>query len=79
MELARQGQQQTGHPLWQTLVNLRFIAPDQMSAILKHHMYRSQYADLDELVGEILVNTRQITKQQLQQAKKEKGTRGILG
>lgn len=74
LELARQDQQQTGHPLWRTLVNLRFIAPDQMSAILKHHMYRSQYTDLDELVGEILVNTRQITKQQLQQAKKKKKT-----
>lgn len=72
LELARQEQQNTRHPLWRTLVNMRFISPEQMNAILKDHMYRSQYTDLDELVGEILVNTKQITRQQLQYAKQKK-------
>ena len=71
LELARQEQQKTGLPLWRTLVNLRFMSPDDINAILKDQMYRSQYTDLDELVGEILVNARQITKQQLQDAKKK--------
>ena len=80
LELARQEQQDSGHPLWRTLVNMRFISPEQMNAILKDHMYRSQYTDLDELVGEILVNTKQITKQQLQYAKqKKKSTDQPLG
>ena len=72
LELARQEQQKTGHPLWRTLINLRFVSPNEINAILKDHMYRSQYTDLDELVGEILVNTKQITKQQLQDVKKKK-------
>ncbi len=69
LELARQEQQKTGHPLWRTLINLRFVAPDDITTILKDHMYRSQYTDLDELVGEILINTGQLTKQQLQRAR----------
>ena len=74
LELARQEQQKTGHPLWRTLVNLRFVSPNIINEVLKDQMYRSQYTDLDELVGEILVNTKQITKQQLQKAQKIKKT-----
>ncbi len=69
LELARQDQQKTGHPLWRTLINLRFVAPDDITALLKDHMYRSQYTDLDQLVGEILVNTGQLTVDQLQHAR----------
>ncbi len=74
LELARQEQQKTGLPLWRTLVNLKFISPNDVNALLKRQVYRTQSADLDELVGEILVNTKQITKQQLQRAKKKKKT-----
>ena len=80
LELARQEQQKTGLPLWRTLVNLRFMSPDDINAILKDQMYRSQYTDLDELVGEILVNTKQLTKQQLRNAKKkQRGSSKSLG
>ncbi len=80
LELARQEQQRTGLPLWRTLVNLKFLSLSQINTVLKEQMYRLQYADLDELVGEILVNTRQITKQQLQKAKdKKKATQKPLG
>ena len=71
LELARQEQQKTGLPLWRTLVNLRFMSPDDINSILKDQMYRSQYTDLDELVGEILVNAKQLTPQQLEDAKKK--------
>jgi len=68
LELARQEQGKTSLPLWRTLINLRFLTPNQMNAVLKDQMYRAQYGNLEELVGEILVNTRQITKEQLRRA-----------
>ncbi len=68
LEIARQEQAKTGLPLWRTLINLRFLSPNQMNAVLKDQMYRAQYGNLEELVGEILVNTKQITKEQLQHA-----------
>jgi type IV pilus assembly protein PilB len=80
LQLARQEQEQTGLPLWRTLINLKFVSPNDMNAVLKDQMYRAQHADLDELVGEILVNTKQITRKQLQEAKKLKRiTRQPLG
>ncbi|MCP4395961.1 MAG: Flp pilus assembly complex ATPase component [bacterium] len=80
LELARQEQQKTGLPLWRTMVNLRFMSPDDINSILKDQMYRSQYTDLDELVGEILVNAKQLTNQQLQDAKKKQhGSSKSLG
>ncbi len=72
LELARQEQQKTEIPLWRTLINLKFMTLSDINVVLKEQMYRIQYADLDELVGEILVNTKQITKQQLQKAKEKK-------
>ncbi|MBD3307803.1 hypothetical protein GF339_15315, partial [candidate division KSB3 bacterium] len=80
LELARQEQQKTGHPLWRTLVNLKFVGPNDIHGILKDQMYRTQYADLDQLVGELLVNTRQITKKQFKKARQtSKKTRKSLG
>ncbi|GAK49376.1 type IV pilus assembly protein PilB [Candidatus Moduliflexus flocculans] len=74
LELARQEQAKTGLPLWRTLINFRFLTPNQMNAVLKEQMYRAQYGNLDELVGEILVNTRQITKEQLRRAQEARLT-----
>ncbi len=68
LELARQEQSKTALPLWRTLINLRFLTPNQMNAALKDQMYRAQYGNLEELVGEILVNTKQITKEQFRSA-----------
>lgn len=80
LQLARQEQEKTGLPLWRTLINLRFISPNDMTSILKDQMYRTQHADLDELVSEILINTKQITQKQLREAKqKKKSTRKPLG
>lgn len=72
LQLARQEQEKTDLPLWRTLVNLKFVNPHDMTAVLKDHMYRTEHADLDDLVGEILVNTRQITKKQLKDAQQKK-------
>jgi len=72
LQLARQEQEKTDLPLWRTLVNLRFVSSNDMASVLKSQMYRAQHADLDELVGEILVNTKQITQKQLDEAKREK-------
>lgn len=72
LQLARQEQKNTGLPLWRTLINLKFVSPNDMTAVLKDHMYRTQHADLDDLVGEILVTTRQITQKQLREAKQKK-------
>ncbi|PID55916.1 type II secretion system protein GspE [candidate division KSB3 bacterium] len=71
LRLAQQEQQKTGLPLWRTLVKLGFMSPENINAILKEQMSRSQNTDLDELVGEILVNARQITRQQLEDATKQ--------
>lgn len=80
LQLARQEQERTNLPLWKTLVNLKFISPGDMAAVLKDQMYRAQHTDLDALVGEILVNTKQITPEQLLAAKKtKKATRKPLG
>lgn len=72
LQLARQEQEKTGLPLWRTLVNLKFVNPHDMTVVLKDHMYRTQHADLDNLVGEILVNTRQISQEQLDDALRKK-------
>jgi type IV pilus assembly protein PilB len=80
LQLAWQEQEKTGLPLWRTLINLKFVGPHEMNAMLKDQMYRAQHADMDELVGEILVNTKQITKKQLQEAKRiKRATRQPLG
>ena len=80
LQLARQEQENTDLPLWRTLVNLKFVNPHDMTAVLKDHMYRTQHADLDDLVGEILVNTRQINPEQLDDAlRKKKKIRKSLG
>ena len=80
LQLARQEQEKTGLPLWRTLVNLKFVSTNDMTSILKDHMYRTHHAGLDDLVGEILVNTRQINPQQLVEAEqKKKMTRKPLG
>lgn len=80
LQLARQEQENNDLPLWRTLINLKFVNPNDMTSVLKDQMYRTKYADLDELVGELLVNTRQITPEELEDAKqKRKATRKPLG
>lgn len=80
LQLARQEQEKTDIPLWRTLINLKFVSPNDMTTVLKDHMYRTQHADLDDLVGDILVTTRQISPEQLAEAKqKKKLTRQSLG
>jgi type IV pilus assembly protein PilB len=72
LQLARQEQEKTGLPLWRTLINQKFVSPNDMTQVLKDHMYRAKHTDLDELIGEILVNTKQITPEQLAEAQKQK-------
>ncbi len=71
LELARQEQAKSGLPLWRTLINLRFLTPNDMYAVLKDQMYRAHYPNLDEFVGEILVNTKQLSKEQLKEAQQK--------
>jgi len=71
LERARKEQEQTGLPLWRTLINLRLINPSDISSILKYQMYQARRPSLERLVGEILVNTNQLTKTQLNRAKRE--------
>lgn len=71
LKKARKEQEETGLPLWRTLINLRLVDINTMNSVLKYQMYQARRPGLERLVGEILVNTNQITKTQLNRAKRE--------
>ncbi len=71
LKKARKEQKETGLPLWRTLINLRLVDINTMNSVLKYQMYQIRRPSLERLVGEILVNTNQITKTQLNRAKRE--------
>jgi type IV pilus assembly protein PilB len=71
LEKARAEQRATDLPLWRILINLRLVTLNTINSVLKYQMYQARRPSLERLVGEILVNTNQITKTQLNRAKKE--------
>lgn len=78
LERAYKEMDRVGHPLWRVLINLNFIDPVTMTQILQNQITRPQDISNDEVLIDILTNTKMITEEDRLAAEQHKAESGQL-
>ncbi len=69
----------TGHPLWRTLINLKYVPPSKIAELYRYSLQTRASEEQDSAFADILLQTKVITKRQRTAAEKfakgKKGTR----
>ncbi|MCK4300207.1 MAG: Flp pilus assembly complex ATPase component TadA [Planctomycetes bacterium] len=68
LNTARRIQEETGQPLWRTLVSLNYVLPEQLVGLLRQEVHLPFLDSKEVRLGEALVDLNLLTRQQLDSA-----------